>query len=149
MTRKKTWEEIEKFIPKDKTIWEPFYGNGKSGEYLRELGFDVIHENLDFFTNDFGDIIVTNPPFSQTQKVLDRLFELDKPFIIILPCNKICTQYFRGYKDKGIQLLIPRHRIQFDKIVDGEKVDQKDRCNFDCYFYCYKMQFKHDITWLN
>jgi hypothetical protein len=32
MTRKKTWEEIEKFIPKDKTIWEPFYGNGKSGE---------------------------------------------------------------------------------------------------------------------
>jgi len=48
MTRKSPWEDIKDFIPTDKVIWECFYGNGQSGEYLRELGYEVIHEPIDF-----------------------------------------------------------------------------------------------------
>jgi len=83
MTPKYAWENIQHLIPKDKVIWEAFYGGGKSGEYLKELGFDVIHDEVDFFENDLGDIIVSNPPFSLSKAVIKRLFELDKPFIII------------------------------------------------------------------
>jgi len=54
MTPKYAWENIQKFIPKDKIIWEAFYGDGKSGNYLKELGFNVIHEPFDFFENDVG-----------------------------------------------------------------------------------------------
>ena len=32
MTPKYAWENIKDFIPKDKVIWEPFYGDGKSGD---------------------------------------------------------------------------------------------------------------------
>lgn len=49
MTPKSAWEAIHSYIPKDKMIWEPFYGDGKSGDYLKELGFHVIHEPMDFF----------------------------------------------------------------------------------------------------
>ncbi len=49
MTPKYAWENIQYLIPKDKVIWEAFYGGGKSGEYLKELGFDVIHDEVDFF----------------------------------------------------------------------------------------------------
>lgn len=143
MTPKSAWENIKEFIPKDKVIWEAFYGDGKSGEYLTELGFNVIHEPIDFFESNEGDIIVSNPPFSKSKEVINRLKELDKPFIIILPCSKICTQYFRFMKNE-IQIIIPLNRIQF--IKNGNELQNK--CNFDCFYYCYKIGLEHDIVWL-
>lgn len=151
MTPKYAWENIQHLIPKDKVIWEAFYGNGQSGEYLKELGFNVIHEPINFFENNLGDIIVSNPPFSKTKEIMKRLKELDKPFIIILPSSKICTSYFReNYKDDKLQIIIPRKRIHFLKLIDGKPVEGwKSDCNFDCFYYCYKMGFDKDIIWLD
>jgi len=151
MTPKYAWENIQQFIPRDKVIYEPFYGNGSSGVYLRELGFEVIHEPIDFFENDLGDIVVSNPPFTKIPEVLARLKALQKPFILIMPSSKINTQYFRklfSNEEDPIQIIIPRKRIQFDKMVDGEIVEQKTSCNFDCFYYCWKMQLPRDIVWL-
>ena len=147
MTPKSAWEAIEQFIPKDKLIWEPFYGDGKSGTHLQELGFDVIHNENDFFENDEGEIIVSNPPFSTCKQIMARLKLLDKPFILILPSSKINTQYFReSFKNTSsqLQIIIPRKRIQF--IKNGN--DLQNKCNFDCFYYCYKMNLPRDILWL-
>jgi hypothetical protein len=149
MTPKYAWENIQQFIPKDKIIWEAFFGNGKSGNYLKELGFNVIHEQVDFFENDLGEIIVSNPPFSKTKEIMKRLMVLDKPFIIILPSSKINTSYFRDWKDKKLQIIIPIKRIHFEKLVDGNvPKNWKNACNFDCFYYCYKMGLPSDIVWL-
>jgi hypothetical protein len=149
MTPKSAWENIQQFLPKDKVIWEAFYGDGKSGTYLQELGFDVIHEPIDFFEEDRGDIIVSNPPFSKAKEIMSRLYNLDKPFIIIFPSSKINTNYMRQWIDKNLQLIIPRKRIHFVKLVDGvEPENYKSSCNFDCFYYCYKMKLEKDITWL-
>lgn len=150
MTPKYAWEHIKHLIPKNKVIWEAFYGDGKSGEYLRELGFEVIHEAVDFFENNLGDIIVSNPPFSKSKEVMKRLKEIDKPFIIILPVSKITTSYFREYFiNSGLQIIIPKKRINFDKQIDGKTPDNwQDRCNFDCFYYCYKIGLENSITWL-
>lgn len=149
MTPKYAWENIKEFIPRNKLIWEAFYGDGKSGNYLQELGFDVIHEPVDFFENNLGEIIVSNPPFSKAKQIMKRLKELDKPFILILPSSKINTSYFRDWKDKGLQIIIPRKRIHFKKLIDGKIPDGwKNSCNFDCFYYCYKIGLSKDITWL-
>jgi len=149
MTPKYAWDNIKEYIPADKVIWESFYGNGASGNYLTEMGFNVIHKEVDFFTNDLGDIIVSNPPYSITKKVMTRMLELDKPFILLMPSSKINTQYFRPWRRKNIQIIIPPKRIQFVKLVDGEvPVDYKSCCNFDCFYYCYKMNLPNDIIWL-
>lgn len=149
MTPKYVWENIQQFIPKDKIIWDPFFGDGTSGEHLRELGFEVIHKPIDFFQHNVGDIVVSNPPFSQSKNVLSRLRELDKPFILILPLSKINTSYIReNYKDDGLQIIIPRKRIQFIKMVNGEITEQKNSCNFDCLYFCYRMNLPKDIIWL-
>ena len=37
--------------------------------------------------------------------------------------------------------------MQFEKIVDGKKVES-NRCNFDCIYYCYKMDLEKDIIYL-
>tara|TARA_R110001592_G_scaffold32514_2_gene113785 strand:+ start:2418 stop:2924 length:507 start_codon:yes stop_codon:yes gene_type:complete len=151
MTPKYAWENIKQFIPQDKIIWECFYGDGKSGTYLQELGFNVIHEPIDFFNDDTlpeYDLIVSNPPFSKCKEVLTRLHKLDKPFITILPSSKINTQYFRQWANK-IQIIIPKKRIHFEKKVEGKTPENwKNACNFDCFYYCYKMNLTNDITWL-
>ena len=151
MTPKSAWENIQHLIPKDKVIWEAFYGDGKSGEDLKDLGFNVIHEPVDFFETNLGDMIVSNPPFSKSKEVMNRLEKLDKPFIIILPCSKITTSYFRkDFKNKGLQIIIPRKRIHFTKLIDGKKPENwKNACNFDCFYYCYKMGFQNDLIWLD
>jgi len=150
MTPKYAWENIKHLIPKNKVIWEAFYGDGKSGSYLRELGFEVIHEQVDFFENNLGDIIVSNPPFSKSKEVIKRLKELDKPFIIIMPVSKINTSYFRdNFMNCGLQIIIPRKRIHFEKQINNKKVENwKNACNFDCFYYCYKIGLENSITWL-
>ena len=150
MTPKSAWENIKEFIPHNKVIWEAFFGDGESGKYLKELGFNTFHEDIDFFENNLGEIVISNPPFTKCSEILSRLKELDKPFIMIMPQSKIFTQYFRKlFSEERIQLIIPRKRIQFIKLVNG-KIDpnQKNACNFDCFYYCYKMNLDRDITWL-
>ena len=143
-TPKHAWTAIEQYIPKDKVIWEAFYGDGSSGTFLREMGFETICEDVDFFDNDLGDMIMSNPPFSKCKEIMPRLALTDKPFILIMPSSKINTNYFRdNFKDKNIQIIIPRRRIAF--IKNGI---QTKSCNFDCFYYCYKMNLPNDITWL-
>jgi hypothetical protein len=148
MTPKYVWTDILQYIPQDKIIWEAFYGDGKSGQYLQELGYNVVHNKDDFFLSNNGDIVVSNPPFSKTKEILKRLIELNKPFILTLPSSKINTQYVRQlFKDQSsepLQLIIPKKRIQF--IKDGIKL--QNSCNFDCFYYCWKIDLPRDIIWL-
>ena len=152
MSPKYAFENIKQYIPLDKTIWEPFYGDGKSGQYLQELGFNVIHDTDDFFKSDKGDIIITNPPFSKIKEIMIRLLEIDKPFILILPASKICTKYMKSFfesSNEKLQIIIPPKRIQFVKKVNGEiPKNYIDKCNFDCFYYCYKMNNPKDIIFL-
>jgi hypothetical protein len=151
MTPKHAWADIAKYIPKDKIIWEAFYGSGSSGRYLTELGFNVIHDaTLDFFIENRGQIIVSNPPFSLIPKILKRMILLDKPFILLMPSSKINTQYFREALKGKIQIIIPKKRIHFEKLINGVKPDGwRDACNFDCFYYCYKIDLPDSIVWLD
>ena len=150
MTPKSAWENIQQYIPKDKVIWECFYGDGQSGKNLEELGFKVIHEDIDFFQHDKGDIIISNPPFTLKKETFTRLIELDKPFIMLCSQQVLFTQYFKKImKDKNLQLIIPPKRINFKKLVNGVVPDNwGNRCNFDCLYFCYKMNLENDIIWL-
>ncbi len=150
MTPKHAWEAVQQFIPKDKVIWEAFAGNGDSSKYLTELGFNVVCKEEDFFDSDYGDIIITNPPFSLKKEVLIKLKELGKPFMIICPSAMIMTQYTRKlFSKEKLQIIIPRKRIHFIKTDDdGNILPTENKCNFDCFYYCWKMNLEKDIVWL-
>ena len=77
-------------------------------------------------------------------------YVLNKPFIMLLPTPKLHTSYFRElFADDNdpIQIIIPRKRIHFIK-KDGKKLTQTNKCNFDCLYYCWKINLPRDIIWL-
>ena len=87
-------DHIIKYLPKDKIIWTPFDCEWSAFyQRLKENGFKVVRSSLqegqDFFDfePDEWDIIVSNPPFSLKDKVLERLYSFNKPFAILLPLN--------------------------------------------------------------
>jgi len=98
ITNKTEWKRIEKYIPKDKVIWAPFYCDGKQKEYFEEMGYNIIHEDKDFFSySPEYDIVVDNAPFSLKKEVLTKLKKLDKPFILICPSLMLGYKYFQDY----------------------------------------------------
>lgn len=148
-TSKEIWTSIQQFIPKDKIIWEAFYNvKSKSPEYLKELGFNVISKPVDFFENNLGDIVVSNPPYSRLlkKKILTRLKELNKPFILILPistmANKYMSQLFKN--DKELKIIIPNGRLQFTKLTKEGELKQTKNCAFNCIFICWKIDLLKD-----
>jgi hypothetical protein len=155
ITPHNAWDSILHLLPKDKIIYEPFYCNGDSGDYLKEKGFNVIHKKLDFYEYanilEYG-LILSNPPFADCKKLFNFLFELDKPFILILPTSKLHTHYLKKHLvNKKIQILVPHRRIHFIKCdEDGNKIpDWKPATCFDCFYYCYKLGLDRDIIFLD
>lgn len=141
------WHSIAGYIPKDKIIWEAFMLNNmssKSVEILREMGHSVIgHHTIDFFNEDFGDIIVSNPPYSIKKKIFQRLAILDKPFILVLPISTIAKMFVKTLQRDKLQIIIPSKRMQFGK---GDV--ELSHCWFDTCFLCYKINLERDITFL-
>jgi|SRR6056300_8646 hypothetical protein len=144
-TPKYVWDIVMPYIPKDKQIWEAFYNDGSSGKYLTSKGYNVIHTDTDFFETDCGEIIITNPPYKikgmvkTKEKILKRLLELDKPFMLLLPTTTLQTQYFKSLHNIHFQLLIPQTKYNFEK-----EEDKITRCPFYTLWVCYKMEFERD-----
>ena len=157
-TPKYAWEWINDIIPKDKIVWEACMLNSlhsKSPQYLMELGNHVVYDiKYDMLIDkpDNFDMIVTNIPFETEikKKILQKLVEIDKPFIIVMNGCNMFSKYMRHiFKDKlqYLQIINPSTKIQYDKYVDNEFVKTKN-CSFYSVFVCYKMDLKPEQLWL-
>lgn len=89
---------------------------------LRDEGFEVTYSHIETGTDFFGidnlrdyDAVVSNPPFSKRQKILERLFEAGVPFAMIMNFNGLfdCKARWRMFRDNRFELLIPSGRIHF------------------------------------
>lgn len=97
------------------TIMCPFsLWHSKYVEVLKENGFRVFCNDgaMDFFDLKRKDLdslkvdcIVDNPPFSLKDKIIERLYELDVPFAILLPQNSL--------QGKGRTSLYIKHGLEY------------------------------------
>jgi len=121
-------EPILKYIDKSMTIWCPFDKEWSAYvKLLKENGNKVIYTHIDDgkdffkFEPDEYDAIISNPPFSKKDRVLKRLYQLDKPFAVLLPMNSLqgITRY--KYFKNGIQLLAFDQRVGFHNVDNLKK----------------------------
>lgn len=97
------------------TIMCPFsLWHSKYVEVLKENGFKVAYNDgcSDFFDltkeeliEKKIDCIVDNPPFSLKDKIIERLYDLDVPFVILLPQNSL--------QGKGRTSLYIKHGLEY------------------------------------
>jgi hypothetical protein len=116
-------EAILKYIPSNSTIWCPF--DTKDSEFVRILSanhhkvlYSHIWNGQDFFNYEPEieyDFIISNPPFTRKLEVLERLYELNKPFAMILGLPILNYQNVgHFFLDKDLQLLIVDKKVSFD-----------------------------------
>jgi len=116
-------------IPPEKlTIWCPF--DTENSEFvirLRQAGFKVIHSHIwtgqDFFHYEPDDeyhYIVSNPPYTKKLQVFERLYNLGKPFAMVMGLPILNYQevgvFFseKQKENKNLQLLIVDKKVSFD-----------------------------------
>ena len=106
--------------PAGKVIWCPF--DKSWSEYVRILtgaGYKVIWSHIDdgkdFFTYEpeHWDILISNPPFSKKDAVLEKAYSFNKPFALLLPVNTIQGKARFDIFKNEIQLLCFDSRIGF------------------------------------
>lgn len=113
---------------------------------LQSNGFNVKYSHIEtknFFTyttEEIKDIdcIVSNPPYSIKTQVVKRLYELGKPFMMLLPQNclqsKERTRYFIKY---GLEYLGFDSRICFYTNNDLSKIRTGN--HFASGYFCWKV----------
>lgn len=131
---------LVKYIPKGAVIWCPFdLSNSQYVRVFERSGFKVIHSHIDEGKNFFYyepdehyDVIISNPPFSQKDNVLKHLWELDKPYAMLLPVPALQGQTRFPYIKDGLQYLGFDKRINYYTNQDMTQV-QKGVSFGSCY----------------
>lgn len=89
---------------------------------LTNIGFDVTYSHIETGTDFFEinnlsdyDAVVSNPPFSKREKILERLFDAGVPFAMIMNFNGLFDSKtrWRLFKNNSFELLIPCGRMHF------------------------------------
>lgn len=130
-------QPILEYVDPKLTVWCPF--DTEDSEFviqLRNNGNRVIHSHIwegkDFFKYEpeHYDCIISNPPFTSKLAVLNRLYQLDKPFAMVLGLPILNYQevgeFFIG---KQLQLLIVDKKVSFDG----------NTSSFNNSYFCYKL----------
>lgn len=135
---------ILRFIPKNSVVWCPFdKKDSKFVRLLKKKGHTVIHSHIskkDFFKYipDKFDLIVSNPPFSKKDKVLQRCFELGKPFALLLPITALGgSKRQKLYCKYGCEVLFLGCRIGF--YTNNDLSEIKEKAGFECVYICHNL----------
>ena len=134
-------EYIDKGNKKSYTIWCPF--DKEFSYYVKTLStlpyVKIIYTHIDddknffYYEPDNYDIIISNPPFSQKDDVLKRLYELNKPYAMLLPIPSLQGQARFPYL-QDIQYLGFDKRINYYK--DEAMTKTQDGVSFGSCYLC-------------
>lgn len=135
---------IVPYLKKFKKIWCPFdKEDSQFVKVLKDNGFAVTYGHIetgqDFFSYDRVpdgcDCVVSNPPFSKRQGIIERLYGFNVPFALIMNFNGLFDSKKRWemFKDNGVEILVPLGRMAF---VSKEK-GKLNSPNFQSVYVCH------------
>lgn len=134
-------DPLLEFIPKDKIIWCPFDEEWSAFyQAFKQGGYQVVRSSLaegqDFFSYEpeWWDIMISNPPFSKKDDVLQRAYELGKPFALLLPANSIQGKKRFQIFQNEIQMLCFDVRIDFH--TNGNMQSPTKGTPFGSAYFC-------------
>lgn len=112
------------YIPKGKTIWCPFdTDESQFVQVFKSNGYDVVNSHIstggDFFSVSVPecDYIISNPPYSLKGEIFKRLYEIDKPFAMLINFQGIYDhrERFELFKTHRVEMLYLSPRVNYIK----------------------------------
>lgn len=121
---------IEKYLKPKSIIWCPF--DTEQSLFVQEFmmgGQTVIFSHIkygqDFFKMEVPecDYIISNPPYSAKTEVLQRLFEIGKPFAMLVGVVGLfeSQKRFEMFKNNKFEIMYFNKRIAYFKSYDEQK----------------------------
>ena len=139
-------------------IWFPFDNYDSEFKLKADrlgLNYTATHKfdrcGNDFFTTNppkYCELMISNPPFSQQNKILERTFKLIddgliKSFALLLPLSTLETPFraklYEQYKNK-ISIIVLKHRVKFK--------GQKNSFNKALCWICYNIPSLQKLMWM-
>lgn len=131
---------IVKYLKPNSKIWCPF--DTEQSEFVKVLkdnGFEVVHTHIcngsDFFETNVQDCdyIISNPPYSLKTQIIDRLYDLGKPFAMLINFQGIfdSKKRFAQFKNHNFELMVLYPRINYIRNGKTEK-----GCPFQSGYIC-------------
>ena len=128
-TPKYAIEPLLKYIPNESKIWCPF--DTSESNFVKTLSinnnvyFSHIERGKDFFITDAPecDYIISNPPYSLKYEVFKRLFEIGKPFAMLVGVVGIfeSKKRYAMFKENDFEIIYFNKRISYFKNFDDQK----------------------------
>jgi hypothetical protein len=115
---------ILKYLKKGMKIWCPFDDdNSNFVKIFKQEGYEVVNTHIsqgqDFFSIDNidCDIIISNPPYSLKKEVLQRLFNLKKPFAMLVGVVGLFESQvrFNLFKNNNFEIMYLNKRVSYFK----------------------------------
>jgi len=120
-------QPIKKYIKPNSKIWCPF--DTEKSLFVKELskdGHEVIYTHIeygqDFFEIDVEcDYIISNPPYSKKVDVFKRLFELGRPFAMLVGVVGLFDSIEKAdlFKDKDFEIMYLNPRVSYFRDYDN------------------------------
>ena len=138
------------YLPSHWRIWEPAAGAGNLVRGLQARGYSCTGTDIltggDFFhprsaTFCDWDCHLTNPPFSRKDDWLVRCYDLDKPFVLLLPVTCLEGKIRQAlYRRNGIQVICLPRRVNFTT-PSGEG----GGAWFPVCWFCWRLNLPSDL----
>lgn len=126
-TKEYAIKPLLKYIPNDKTVWCPFDKlESNFVKLLKEHGCNVIYSHIDIGQDFFEhepqnyDYIISNPPYSLREPILERLFLLQKPFALLINEAGLfdSKKRYELLKNNKFEIMVFNKRIDY---IKGDK----------------------------
>lgn len=127
-------DPILKYLKPNSKVWCPFdTSESLFVKMFTEKGHDVINTHLDngedFFeicdsdVSDWCDYIISNPPYSLKGEVLQKLFEIEKPFAMLVGIVGLfeSQKRFEMFRDNNFEVMYMNRRIAYFKDFSEQK----------------------------
>lgn len=130
---------IIKYLKAGSTVWCPF--DTCESNYVKMLeknGFSVVYGHIwdgkDFFEYEpqHYDYVISNPPYSLRQPILERLYLLKKPFAMLINVSGLfdSKKRFELFKNNPFELMV------FNKRINYINTDNKKSPPFASIYIC-------------
>ncbi|MDU4832569.1 MAG: DNA N-6-adenine-methyltransferase [Actinomyces sp.] len=84
-------------------------------KYCCNNNIEHVYNIRDFMTTDYNcDWIISNPPYSNKDEIIERCIEIGKPTVLLLPIESLGgVRRHAAYRHTKLNIYIPERRIAF------------------------------------